>query len=355
MPRHQQPFPDRVLAFHSRMHSGTEALGWQVVRWTPLLLLVLLLGGCVTAVPVQQANTGVGQMTAQRLSEIAGYELPASTPEALPEVSAVVITEGSRANVRSGPGLDFPIVAKANPGDTFTVVGKSQDGEWWQVCCVNGSDEAQGDTAWLASVVVEIDGDGDAVPVVTPLFDENLEATWRVDWQCGSERCDVKHCTATVHATAGESGNQQWLQVAHEAQWADDCFPPDSWVFQVDRYTGRERSGQFIDNFLYNYWLGMEPGPATNVFTLDDGRKVVVWCSGPHELEIAEGDGWDTVYQGETCHDVRTGTLVSLSYTKRWLFTGEYQGQQYERAYFGDYETLEQYLVDANYSLYYVD
>ena len=83
------------------------------------------------------------------------------------------------------------------------------------------------------------------------------------------------------------------------------CFDEDSWVFEVDRYTAKERSGEFIDNFLYNYWLGVQPGPATDVYTLDDGRKVAVWCSGPHELELEEGSGWTTVYVGNTCHDVR--------------------------------------------------
>ena len=79
---------------------------------------------------------------------------------------------------------------------------------------------------------------------------------------------------------------------------------------------------------------------------MDDGRKVVVWCSGPHETEIEEGGGWTTVYKGNTCHDVNTGELVSLSYTKRWLFSGEYDGQKYERAYFGDFESLEQRLIN---------
>jgi hypothetical protein len=52
---------------------------------------------------------------------------------------------------------------------------------------------------------------------------------------------------------------------------------------------------------------------------------------------------------------VRTGELVSMSYTKRWLFSGEYDGQKYERAYFGDYETLDQYLVDTDVELSFVE
>jgi hypothetical protein len=110
-----------------------------------------------------------------------------------------------------------------------------------------------------------------------------------------------------------------------------------------------------VDNFLYNYWLGVQPGPATDVYTLDDGRKIAVWCSGPHELEQEEGSGWTTVYVGNTCHDVETGQLVTVSYTKRWLFSGEYDGQNYERAYFGDYEVLDQYLLGSNLGLAFVE
>jgi len=44
-----------------------------------------------------------------------------------------------------------------------------------------------------------------------------------------------------------------------------------------------------------------------------------------------------------------------LTYTKRWLYSGEYEGQQYERAYFGDYETLDQHLVDTNVELFYIE
>lgn len=325
------------------------------------LLLASLVGlsACVTAIPVEnQAAEPSAAVADGRLVDIADVDLPTPEPVIVPDVSARVITEGSRANVRSGPSLDAPIVAKANPGDDFSVVGVSSDGEWWQICCVRGPADDDGEateSAWLATVVVEVDGNADAVPAVAPLFPEELTAQWHVNWECGSERCEVPQCDATITAAATEEGDQQWLEVEHSVEWADDCFDADSWVFEVDRYTGRERSGTFVDNFLYNYWLGVQPGPVTNVYTLDDGRQVAVWCSGPQEFELPESDGWTTVYEGSTCHDVRTGELVTLNYTKRWLYTGSFDGQNYERAYFGDFETLEQYLIDSNAELSFVE
>jgi hypothetical protein len=184
---------------------------------------------------------------------------------------------------------------------------------------------------------------------------QDVQASWKVEWSCGSERCEVRECDATINASSAEGSDEQWLQVEHDVTWDDSCFETDSWIFEVDRFTGQERSGEYIDNFLYNYWMGVQPGPPTDVFTLEDGRQVVVWCGGPFEYELEEADGWTTVYEGTTCHDVRTGELVSLNYTKRWLFTGEYEGQNYERAYFGDYESLDQYLLDTNVDLYYLE
>ncbi len=46
--------------------------------------------------------------------------------------------------------------------------------------------------------------------------------------------------------------------------------------------------------------------------------------------------------------------IVLLSYNKRWLFTGKYQGQSYDHAYFGDSETLEQKLTNTNINLFWV-
>jgi hypothetical protein len=144
------------------------------------------------------------------------------------------------------------------------------------------------------------------------------------------------------------------LTVEHEVIWDETCFATDSWIFDVNQFTGQERTGEYGENFLYGYWLGANPGAANGAYELPNGEVVAVWCSGPHTVEIEEGSGWTTVYEGNTCHDVRTGMLTLLSYNKRWLFTGEFEGQSYERAYFGDNETLRQRLVDTNVEMQFV-
>ncbi len=328
----------------------------------PILLLLLgafFLTACAVQLP--NANSSAAPTNSNPPPDTFGglvknineYTLPRVTPTAEPGTTVVVNTNGARANVRSGPGLNFPIVAKAQPSETFEVRSRSADNEWWEICCVQ-TETISNTTGWLANSVVRVGGEGD-VPVSDQLLNNDLTAQWQVDWQCGSDRCEVKQCTATVEASASRAPNQQLLPVEHGVTWADTCFATDSWIFDVNQFSGKERTGEYESNFLYGYWLGRNPGEANGVYELDNDRAVAITCSGPHTVEIEEGGGWTTVYEGNTCHDVRTGMLVLLSYNKRWLFTGEFEGQSYERAYFGDNETLSQRLVDTNVDLQIVE
>lgn len=334
-----------------------------------LLLLLLLLGGAVLAgcaMQLPNATPSTAQATISPppdtfgglVKDINDYRLPSPTPTPEPGTTVVVNTNGSRANVRSGPGMNFPIIAKAQPNEAFEVRSRSEDNQWWEICCVQTSTvtatTATTATGWLANSVVRTGGDGD-VPVAEQLLNADLTAEWQVDWQCGSERCEVKSCDATVEASVSRTPAQQLLPIEHQVVWDDTCFATDSWIFDVNQFTGKERTGEYENNFLYGYWLGRDPGQANGVYEVDDERAAAITCSGPHTVEIEEGGGWTTVYEGNTCHDVRTGMLVLLSYNKRWLFTGEFEGQSYERAYFGDNETLKQHLVDTNVQLQFVE
>jgi hypothetical protein len=338
--------------------------------WLAAGVALLLLAGCQSSSASQQAPAPAAAPIIESpfIDAVADYvAVPEEEPEEEAEADAggtipeeeeksyvIVTTQGARANMRSGPDLEAEIIGKGNPGATFEVVEQTEEGDWYNVCCVSplSNPDGQPVEAWVAAqVVAPSDASGFVAPEnVEPLLPADLEATWSVDWACGSDRCSVDACSATVTAQA-DSTNLQFLQVAHEVAWDDTCFATDSWIFEVDPVTGDERTGDFAENFLYSYWMGAEPGEANGVFRYDDDLGVFVWCSDAQEVEIDEGDGWTTVYAGSTCHDVKTGLLVLLTYTKRWLYSGEYDGQSYSRAYFGDSETLEQRLVDTNIEL----
>ena len=337
---------------------------------TGLLLLTLLLAACSSSSPAaQDASTDQGPAITENplIADLDAYAFPTPTPTAEespleePEETLMVVvnTQGARANLRAAPTLESEIIGKGNPGSTWEVVGQSEDGAWYQICCVQGAADAEGQPttpAWVASSVVSTTTgipEQQAVVNTEPVLEDGLEATWEVDWECRSDRCAIPECKATVTATA-DSPEQQYLQVEHNLTWEDACFDDDSWIFEVDRYTGRERTGDFANNFLYSYWMGSEPGEPNGVYRYSDDKGIAVWCTEEEDVEIEEGNGWTTIYEGSTCHDVKTGALILLEYTKRWLYTGEYDGNTYNRAYFGDSETLEQRLVDTNIDMEFV-
>jgi hypothetical protein len=339
---------------------------------TGLLLGALLLGGCAAntanlqslaqgAQVAQSAQAPAPQGLEDVIAPLAAYEQPQSpvatpTPAAAEEKQYVTVnTAGVRANLRSGPGTNNAIVTKVNPNASLEVLGQSTDKRWYQVV-VPGATGDMPKEAWISADIVRAGGSADAVPVVAAgetLLPADLTAAWNVDWSCDSDRCEVKQCAADVTAQVTRAINNGYLPVEHRVTWADDCFSTDAWTFEVDQATGQERSGEASDNFLYGYWLGAAPGDPNGVLPLDDDRGVVVYCSDPQTVEIEEGGGWTTVYEGNTCHDVKTGMLVYMNYVKRWLYTGEFEGKTYDRAYFGDSEQLEQRLVETNAALDY--
>jgi hypothetical protein len=327
-----------------------------------LLLLTLLLGGCTAAANLQSLSAPAAPAAAPAgledvVAPLGDYVVVASPlatptpPPAADEKQYVTVIAQPRANLRSAANTSSAIVAKVNPGSSLEVAGQSENKQWYKVVPPSGVDAEE---AWISAELVRLGGSAAEVPVLAAadaLLPADLTANWQVDWSCNSDRCEVKQCSADVVAQVTRDVADGYLPVEHTVTWADDCFSTDAWTFEVNQGTGAERSGEATDNFLYGYWLGAQPGAANGVFPLDDERGVAVYCSDPQEVEIEEGGGWTTVYAGHTCHDVRTGMLVYMSYTKRWLFTGDFEGKTYERSYFGDSEKLEQRLVATNAAL----
>lgn len=59
---------------------------------------------------------------------------PTNTPAAEPRL----IITGDAVNVRSGPGTTFETVGAAVKGGNFQLLARNAQGDWWQICCVNG-------------------------------------------------------------------------------------------------------------------------------------------------------------------------------------------------------------------------
>jgi hypothetical protein len=363
---------EKFLISANRFTTGRAVRKGRVTAFLLFLLVAMLAaGGCTASaatVPsaASVADAALPPAITTVIEPLDAYQAPGDdtksplpTPTATPasdEALRIVIASQVRANLRSGPATTFDIVAKANPGLTFDVIGRSEDGKWYQVATnVAGITPVEGQTAtkgWVAAELVRVAGKEDAAPIVAAdadlLLKPDLSAEWAVTWTCDSERCKIKECEAEVKAAVSRAVSSGYLPVEHTVTWDDACFSTDAWTFDVNQSSGEERTGEAEQNFLYGYWLGAEPGDPTGVLPLANGEGVEVYCTGPHTVEIEEGAGWTTVYQGNTCHDVNTGMLVYMNYTKRWLYTGDYDGKTYARAFFGDIEQLEQRLLTAN-------
>ncbi len=336
-----------------------------------LLAGVFALSGCATSGAAMQSNpsavvadTGMPASINTVIEPLSAYQPPASekesnsplpTPTATPEndepLRVTIDTQGVRVNLRNGPGTSFDIVAKVNPGQTFEVLKRSEDNRWYQLDSkVNGVNGDPIESGWVAAELVRVAGEPtvDTVGATELLLSSDLAVKWAVDWSCSSDRCQIKSCEAEVGAVVNRQPSGDFLPVEHTVTWDDSCFSTDAWTFEVNRKTGAERTGEAEQNFLYSYWMGANPGDAVGVFPWGDGEGIKVSCSGPHSVEIEEGGGWTTLYEGNVCHDINTGMLVYMNYIKRWLYTGDYDGKTYARAFFGDSEQLEQRLVEAN-------
>lgn len=275
---------------------------------------------------------------------------PAEAEPAEEESQAELTVNRAKINVRSGPGTDFQILGNAVEGETFSTTGKTAEG-WWRVCCFSGPGDPQGkpnSNAWVSDTVVEPNQTAEALPVLHHLFPEDLAATWKVSYECGSRRCAVSRCEAVSRTEIHNTLDLRWLEINRIVTWEEACGEDSRWPHQIDRIEGTERYPNSTGLFFFNYWIGPSPGVANALFRLDTGEEVEAWCSDEQEAEVAEVSGWTTVYRGLTCHDVRTGMLVSMQYTKRWFFTGEFEGDRYERAYFGDYEIYKVKLDQTN-------
>jgi hypothetical protein len=78
--------------------------------------------GATTAVGTTTAPTGTVKVT---------------TTTNAPKKAILTITD-DLVNARSGPGTDYGLAGAANKGQQFDLIAKNPQGDWWQVCCVNG-------------------------------------------------------------------------------------------------------------------------------------------------------------------------------------------------------------------------
>ncbi len=178
----QQPLaelaPGALLTVQARSADGqllyvqseTRQLGW--VAAGDLLVVDVsnlpVMTAPVMTAPVMTPENGASVAVTETITQAVLF-LPAtltgSAGDALAgAVTALVTLRDSRLNLRSGPGVAYPVVTKAEPGSRWAVVGRNATTDWLQLRAVNGRDRA-----WAAASYLQIEGDTTTLPLITEL------------------------------------------------------------------------------------------------------------------------------------------------------------------------------------------
>jgi hypothetical protein len=78
---------------------------------------------------------------------------PTLTPTPYIQVSSGLIA------LRSGPGVDYPLIAQLGPDIPVAIIGRSEDGGWYEICCISGN------SVWVAASHPGVFNDISNVPV----------------------------------------------------------------------------------------------------------------------------------------------------------------------------------------------
>ncbi len=78
---------------------------------------------------------------------------PTATPTQTPEPMGVV--SGDVVNVREGPSTAYPVLGQVRAGDEVEIQGRNSEGTWWQICCVGGGAQGEGQVGWMSAEFVD--------------------------------------------------------------------------------------------------------------------------------------------------------------------------------------------------------
>ena len=85
---------------------------------------------------------------------------PTNTP--VPTPTPFIIVESGLVSLRTGPGVEYPLVAQLGPRIPIAIVGQNPEGSWYQLCCVNGTQ------VWVASTHAQVRNDPSLAALTEP-------------------------------------------------------------------------------------------------------------------------------------------------------------------------------------------
>ncbi len=145
---------------------GCTSVGRMVVAPTPTPTATPLptLRPTVTTTPTPTI-TPTATFTPTPLPTATPIPSPTATLTATPspEPVARAVVRNPTVNVRSGPAITFPRVGEVYQGETYGIVGTDPAGDWWKICCLDGTE-----SGWVRGDLLDISGPLDDVPVINP-------------------------------------------------------------------------------------------------------------------------------------------------------------------------------------------
>ncbi len=121
----------------------------------------------------------------QKVSLDAPVPTPTVAPTTTPDGVVITITQ-ARQNVRSGPSTSYGVIGQLSEGEQAKVIGATIDFAWVVI-------EFRGQQGWLATYLLDVFGDLNTVPIITPPPTPTAQPT-----STATPQADIVIDTATV-------------------------------------------------------------------------------------------------------------------------------------------------------------
>jgi uncharacterized protein YraI len=119
------------------------------------LLLILMTAACEGSPTDEEVEATVAPTSTSQVEDVTERDQPDTQPdvqEPEPESTEPVVTvKGGRVNVRSGPGIDYPVIQIVEKNDTALAIGFNPEQTWVQIEMPDGTD------GWISASLVDID------------------------------------------------------------------------------------------------------------------------------------------------------------------------------------------------------
>ena len=147
------------------------SLGWRRGRFTIMIVFLVLLAGCRSAVSLEAPPTDTAlpptlpaavTSTSEPATPTVIPETPTSPPPTAATTAQCTVIAQRGLRLRGGPGTEYEVVATLLARDVVTGTGRSTEGDWVAVRTAGGQD------GWVASNFVDCGGPVLVLPEATP-------------------------------------------------------------------------------------------------------------------------------------------------------------------------------------------